>query len=83
MRYYFNLAGAVHNADNEGVDLSSMADARTEAVKFAAGYLADNPQTVWMGEEFRIEVTDGDRRPLFTFIAVGVDAPAREGRLRL
>jgi hypothetical protein len=35
MRYFFNLAGAVYDPDNEGTELASMADARIEAVKFA------------------------------------------------
>lgn len=83
MRYFFNLAGAVHEADNEGLEIASMSEARIHAVKFAAEYLRDRPDLVWLGEEFRIEVTDEKRKTLFTFIVVGVDAPAQEGRLRL
>lgn len=37
--------------------------------------LLARPEIVWMGEEFRIEVTDSDKVLQFTFIAVGVDAP--------
>lgn len=83
MRYFFNLAGAVYEADNQGHDFANLSDARIEAVKFAAQYLRDRPELVWLGEEFRVEVTGNDRQMLFTFIAVGVDAPAQEGRLRL
>lgn len=83
MRYFFNLAGAIHEPDNEGLTIASLSDARIAAVKFAADYLRDRPELVWLGEEFRVEVTDEQRRMLFTFIAVGVDSPAHEGRLRL
>ncbi len=73
MRYFFNVAGAVNEPDNAGLEMSSLSNARIEAVKFAGEYLRDRPEVVWLGEEFRIEVTDGDSRPLFTFTASGVD----------
>ena len=83
MRYYFNLSGVVQAPDNDGVELSSLSEARIHAVRCASDYLRDRPEIVWLGEEFRIEVTNKSRRLLFTFVAVGVDAPAEEGRLRL
>jgi hypothetical protein len=83
VRYHFNLAGAVSRPDVEGHELGNLSDARIKAVRFAADYLRDRPELVWLGEEFRIEVTDDNRNTLFTFIAVGVDAPAGTGRLRL
>lgn len=81
MRFFFNLAGAVLDPDNEGYELADLSDARIEAARFAGEYLRDRPELVWMGEEFRIEVTDSARELVFTFIAVGVDAPARDHRL--
>lgn len=83
MRYFFNVTGAVHEPDNKGLEIASLSDARIAAVKFASEYLRDRPELVWLGEEFRVEVSDEKQRTLFTFIAVGVDAPAQEGRLRL
>ncbi len=83
MRYFFNIAGAVSQPDNKGLELSSLSDARIHAVKFASDHLRDRPELVWLGDEFRVEVTGGDREMLFTFIAVGVDAPAAPGRLRM
>ena len=83
MRYFFNLAGAAVAPDNKGLEIASLSEARIHAVKFASEYLRDRPELVWMGEEFRVEVTGESRRMLFTFIAVGVDAPAQEGRMRL
>lgn len=76
MLYYFNLAGAVHDPDEEGLELASLSDARIDAARFAGEYLRDRPEVVWTGDEFRIEVTDGEGILLFTFVAIGVDAPA-------
>lgn len=75
MRFFFNLAGAVYDPDNEGYELASLADARIQAARFAGEYLRDRPEVAWRGEEFRVEVTDSNRLILFTFIAFGVDAP--------
>lgn len=75
MQYFFNLAGAVHDPDQEGYDLPGISEARIQAARFAGEYLRDRPEIVWKGEEFRIEVTDSSQVLQFTFIAVGVDAP--------
>ncbi|MEA3000662.1 MAG: hypothetical protein QOK17_2495 [Sphingomonadales bacterium] len=80
MRYFFNLAGAVHDPDNEGLELSSLGDARLMAAKHAGEFLRDRPGVVWEGEELRIEVTDAKRLVLFTLIILGVDAPSCKGR---
>ena len=76
MRYFFHLAGAVHGPDAEGQDLASLSDARIAAVKFAAGFLNDRPDVVWLGDELRIEVTNADGLNLFTVIVFGVDSPS-------
>jgi hypothetical protein len=75
MRYFFNLAGAVYDPDNQGVEFGTAADARAEAVKFAGELIRDHPTMVWAGEDFRVEVTDGNQTVLFTVIVVGVIAP--------
>ena len=76
MRFFFNLAGAVYDPDNAGHELASVSEARTAAVKFAGEYLRDRPEVAWLGEEFRVEVTNSGRLLLFTIIVIGVDAPA-------
>jgi hypothetical protein len=82
-RYYFNIAGSVDEPDRVGTEFPNMSDARIQAVRFASDYLRQRPELVWLGEEFRVEVTNPSGLILFTFIAVGVDAPATTGRLRL
>jgi phage terminase large subunit-like protein len=80
MRYFFNLAGAVYDPDNEGLELASLGDARVMAAKHAGEVLHDRPGVVWAGEELRIEVTDERALVLFTLIVVGVDSPSSRGR---
>jgi hypothetical protein len=80
MRYFFNLAGAVEGLDDEGHELPSLSHARIYAAKFAGEYLSDRPEVVWLGDEFRVEVTNSQGLLLFTFIAVGVDAPVLNKR---
>ena len=79
MKLFFNQAGAVYDADVIGIELATISDARIEAVKYAAETLRDRPELAWLGDEFRVEVTDENKLILFTFIAVGVDAPAVRG----
>lgn len=74
MRYFFNLAGAIDDPDQQGFDLPDISEARIQAVRFAGEYLRDRPEVVWLGDEFRIEVTDSEGVVLFTFIALGTDA---------
>lgn len=76
MRYFFNLAGAIHDPDDEGCDFATMGEARLEAARHAAELLRDRPGDVWRGEELRVEVTDADGLVLFTLMVLGVDAPA-------
>lgn len=76
LRFYFHLAEAVHNPDNEGIELASIAEARTMAVQSAAELIRDRPHVVWAGEEVRLEVTDSNQLLLFTVIVFGVDAAA-------
>lgn len=83
MRYHFNVVGAINEPDSKGQEFSSLSDARIQAVCFASDYLRTRPELVWLGEEFRVEVTDDRNQMLFTFIAVGVDAPAGQGRMRI
>ena len=75
-RYFFNLAGAVHDPDDEGHELANLGEARHQAVKFAAEYIHGRPEIVWLGDELRLEVTNSNRMLQFTLIVLGVDAPA-------
>ena len=80
MKYFFHLAGAVQDPDDAGYEFATLADARIEAAKFAGEYLRERPEVAWTGDEFRIEVTNSEQTLLFTFVAIGVDAPAGTGK---
>lgn len=75
MLCFFNLAGAIHDPDNDGVELSSMGAARREAARHIGQLIYDDPDVVWGGEEVRVEVTDVRRSVLFTIVVLGVDGP--------
>jgi hypothetical protein len=75
MRYFFNLAGAIYDPDNEGIELPDLAAARHHAVLYAADVISGQPEIVWKGEEVRVEVTDEGRMIMFTVVTFGVDAP--------
>jgi hypothetical protein len=72
---FFNLAGSIHDPDQEGIEMPSLAGARVEAARYAGELIRDRPDLVWMGEEVRVEVTDERRLILFTVIVLGIDAP--------
>jgi hypothetical protein len=78
MRFFFNLAGAVYDPDNEGYELATMSDARMLAAKEVALTLHDRPELAWRGEEVRLEVTDQHQTLLFTVVVMGVDGPAAQ-----
>jgi hypothetical protein len=72
--FHFNLADHVTDADVEGTELRDAAEARIEAIVFAGAYLRDNPDMVWDGHEFRVEVTDDTGAPVFTVVVRTIDA---------
>ena len=77
-RYFFHTADGSRQRADEGTELRDQHAARTEAVRFAGALMADRPDMIWDGHDFRVEVTDEARHLLFTIIMLGVDAPASE-----
>ena len=75
-RYFFNEIGGTYKQDDEGLEFATLADARLEAVRYLGEVLRDQPDVVWAGEDFRVEVTDATNLVMFTAIVVGIDAPA-------
>ena len=76
MRYFFNQANGELKVDSEGIEFTTIHEARLEAVRYAGEVIRDHPTLIWMGEDFRVEVTDEDKLVMFTVIVVGVDSPA-------
>lgn len=76
--YFFHTADGTHDIDREGVELADDTAARAEAIRFAGAVMRDDPQELWDGMDFRVEVTGEDKRLLFTIIMLAVDAPRPE-----
>lgn len=74
MRFFFNVVGAVYDPDQQGHVLETVSEARLMAAKFAGEMLHDRPELAWLGDEFRVEVTDSGRNLLFTIITFGVNS---------
>jgi hypothetical protein len=75
-RYFFHRTDGYFQRDDEGVELESLQAARIEAVTFAGASLAEEPEQVWNGQDFRVQVTDEQGLLLFTVITLAIDAPA-------
>jgi hypothetical protein len=76
VKYLFHCVDGHVDEDRIGQELNSIDDARREAVRIVTEVLRDNPDAIWKGGEFRVEVTDKNRLVLFTVMVVGVDSAA-------
>lgn len=77
-RYFFHAADGRRDRDSTGVELADHASARAEAIRFAGAVLTDEPEVLWEGGPFRIEVTDAAQHLLFTVVTLTIDAPIAE-----
>lgn len=79
MRCFFDLAGAVSDLDNLGLEADTIEEVRVAAARHIAEIIRDMPSLLWAGEGIRLEVTDENRTKLFTIVTSGTDAPAIRG----
>ena len=77
-RFFFHTADGSRDRDHEGMDCRDARSARVEAIRYAGALLSDQPDILWDGRDFRVEVTDKDQRLVCTVIALAVDAPRPE-----
>ena len=82
MRCFFHIAGAIRDVDDAGVEIATIGEARLMAARYLSEVLKDQPDSIWLGDEVRVEVTDIDNLVLFTVISFGVDAPATAAQPR-
>jgi hypothetical protein len=75
-RYFFSTGGGEREVDEEGLDLRDHAAARVAAIKHAGTIMENEPDVLWDGRDFRVEVADDRGLLLFTIIALAVNAPA-------
>lgn len=63
--YHFNVCDGVRLPAPDGTELPDWHSARLEAIHQAGEILKDEPQSVALGEQWRIEVTDSTDFILF------------------
>lgn len=64
-RFYFDTLNSEHDEDQEGIDLPDRFAARREAVRFAGSVMKDQPDLLWDGTRFVVEVRGEGRTLLF------------------
>jgi hypothetical protein len=74
-RYHFNVIDGVRLPDADGTELPDWQTARLEAIRRAGDILKDDAQSVAVGEDWRIEVTDGTGLILFQMTFLMVESP--------
>jgi hypothetical protein len=77
-RYFFHTADGSRERDSDGMLLVSLDAARVQAIRFAGEVLSTEPEVLWDGKDFRIEVTDDKDMLLFTVVTLAINAPASE-----
>ncbi len=72
-RYHFNFDD---DADIDGHELASLADAKCEAIKTFSGMICDQAKTFWDDAEWTMTVTDEHGLTLFQLHIVGMESAA-------
>ena len=75
-RYHFSIYDGVSLPDHDGTELPDLQAARQEAIRFAGKIIADEARTLSLGEDWRMEVTDGSGMLLFRLDFVVTASPA-------
>ena len=81
-RYYFNIYDGVSLPDDTGSELLDWREARVEAIRLAGEIFRDNAQTIALGEDWHIEVTDERQLVLFRFDFISQEAPVLSSQRR-
>lgn len=75
-RYFFNTADGSRDRDVEGTELADLNAARKEAIQFTGAVLRDDPDRIWDGRDFRVDVSDENDTSLLIVITMAIDAVA-------
>jgi len=76
--FFFNIHDGASAPDQEGTELSDLRAARAQAIETAGAILRENPDPLWTGHPWRMEVTDEERRVLIT-LYFSIHPPKLEG----
>ena len=78
-RFHFHSDG---QRDDDGTDLTSLKEAKCEAVKLAGRTICEEADEFWDKAEWTMTVTDGRGLTLFQLQIIGTEAPAAWGDRR-
>ncbi|WP_447756188.1 DUF6894 family protein [Sphingopyxis fribergensis] len=73
-RYFFHTCDGAQDIDKLGHELADDTAARCEAIRYAGGLLADDPDIINGDEALRINVTNEEGRLSCSIIILAVDA---------
>ena len=75
-RFHFNVYDGVASPDDAGSDLTSVAEARVEAVMLFGSILREKAHEFWADQGMQLQVTDDSGLVLFTLSMSANVAPA-------
>jgi hypothetical protein len=65
-RFFFHVHDSISFLDEEGTELPDLKAAREQAIITAGSILRENPDHLWAGNPWRMEVADEGGHLLFT-----------------
>ena len=74
--YHFDINDGTSDRDRTAVELSDLAEAKSEALKLAGTLIADASETFWDNREWMLIVTDDAGLTLFQLQVLGAEGPA-------
>ncbi len=77
-RFFFHTVDGRRDRDTTGTELPDAVAARVAAIRYAGDLLSDQPDMLWDGSDFRVEVTDEQSKLVCTIITIAVDAQGIE-----
>ena len=75
-RYFFHSVDGRLDVDEEGTDFPDLAAARIGAIRYAGDVLSSEPDVLWDGHEFRVQVTNEEGAVVVTIVTLAVDSAA-------
>lgn len=63
--FFFDISDGTLEPDLHGSELAGIDQARIEAIKFVGELLQHHSHMIWDGHDLRVDVSDGDRIPVF------------------
>lgn len=77
-RYFFDTADGSRERDVDGTELNDDSAARKHAIVYAGAVLNHEPDVLWDGHKFVVEVSGENRERLFTITAFATDENERD-----